>query len=99
MGGRQQADSRRAAAVHDRRNEAAADHFKKIRGGSEMFTRQHYKKIAEIIKRATVNQRDLITGKVEASAISKAFLVADLCEFLAADNARFDEAKFREACE
>ncbi len=56
-----------------------------------MFTKQHYKAIAEIIKKDTNSIRDLVF-------VPKAALVKDLADYFTKDNEHFDRAKFLEAC-
>jgi len=50
-----------------------------------MFTRQHYKAIADIVAKQPNDQR-------------KAELISDLINFFEADNPRFDSNKFANAC-
>lgn len=59
-----------------------------------MFTRQHYKAIAEIIREAKEDWRggtptELVLGTIEER----------LDSLFAADNPRFDSCRFRDACE
>ena len=53
-----------------------------------MFTRQHYKVIANAILRSTNNTN-----------IDKRLLVNLLCSHFALDNPRFNEEQFRQACD
>lgn len=65
-----------------------------------MFTRQHYKAIAEIVKRNT----DLGECRVTLPKVSRTyrntrrFISSDLADYFAEDNPRFDREKFLEAC-
>lgn len=57
-----------------------------------MFTRQHYKAIAEIVKKNTAR-----TGEIMVY-IKRADVVCDLADYFAQDNPRFDRDRFLEAC-
>ena len=54
-----------------------------------MFTRRHYELIARAINR---------TPRSEEGEILGSYLVANLVAMFEANNARFDTAKFLEAC-
>lgn len=58
-----------------------------------MFTRQHYKAIAEIVK--LCSGPDIHHGY---QTTHTADLVDGLADYFAQDNPRFDRAKFRAAC-
>ena len=53
-----------------------------------MFTKQHYKVIADAIKRCTISK----------GRISKPVLLEVLCHYFSAENYRFNEEYFRLAC-
>ena len=55
-----------------------------------MFTKQHYKAIAEIIRQALYNS-DLSTPQYKG-------VVYDFADYFAGNNPRFDRKKFLDAC-
>lgn len=57
-----------------------------------MFTRQHYKAIAEIVKQNEGTVNNIMVY------IKRQRLCDDLADYFAADNPRFDREKFLEAC-
>lgn len=57
-----------------------------------MFTRQHYKAIAGIVRNSTVN-------KTSKPVINREILIRELTNYFAEDNPRFDRQKFLAACE
>ena len=61
-----------------------------------MFTRQHYKAIAEIIREQKEHVR-VFTGHMMAEAACKD-IAAQLADYFAKDNPRFDREKFLNAC-
>ena len=65
-----------------------------------MFTRQHYKAIAEIVKQNT----ELGECRVTLPKVSRTyrntrhFIAKDLANYFAQDNPRFDRERFLAAC-
>ncbi len=57
-----------------------------------MLSRKHYKAIAEIVKKNTTKVDKIILY------VKRADMVCDLADYFAADNPRFDRARFLEAC-
>ena len=60
--------------------------------GNKMFTRQHYKAIAEIIKTGTYEDRS------SYKVIDIELLTGNLADYFAQDKPRFDRQKFLDAC-
>jgi len=58
------------------------------------LTKRDYEAIAKIIASNTFTARMFTTNRY----IDKESLMDDLCGFMKQDNERFDEKKFREAC-
>lgn len=58
----------------------------------DMFTRQHYKAIAEIIKEKSFEDQTCV------KVIDADVLVSMLADYFAIDNPRFDRDKFLTAC-
>ena len=58
-----------------------------------MFTRQHYKAIAEIIR---YNRAKVAEGKSEDTI--EDCIACDIADFFADDNPRFDYTRFYKAC-
>ena len=61
-----------------------------------MFTRQHYKAIAEIINAATCEVH-MFNGQ-RHKMLSQHFVIDDLADYFAKDDAGFDRGKFLTAC-
>ena len=63
--------------------------------GNKMFTRQHYKAVAEIIRK----RQNLNTGTKRTPRFLYADdLAGDLADYFDEDNPQFDRQKFLEAC-
>ena len=69
-----------------------------------MFTRQHYKAIAEIIKENAVcvpigeSDHEKTDARVMGQKMAGNWISQALADYFAADNPRFDRTKFIEAC-
>ena len=73
-----------------------------------MFTRQHYKAIADTIASVTLMALEPEGGTISTSEhrealksgvdIARGQIGRDLADYFAGDNKRFDRAKFLEAC-
>ena len=57
-----------------------------------MFTKQHYKAIAEIIR------PHLLVSKIRKDGAQVADIALELADYFAQDNPRFDRERFLEAC-
>ena len=57
-----------------------------------MFTRQHYKAIAAIIR------PHLLVSKIREDGAQVADIALELADYFAQDNPRFDRERFLEAC-
>lgn len=62
-----------------------------------MFTRQHYKAIAAIIKDCIEKHKSGGFGSLLCDEVRKS-LTSELADYFASDNPRFDRQKFLEAC-
>ena len=60
-----------------------------------MFSKQHYKAIASIIKESTMYTDD---RESNFTVIPKVRLVTELCHVFQEDNPLFDKEKFSKAC-
>ena len=79
-----------------------------IRKGKEMFTRQHYKAIAEIISSVTLMAMEPKGGTIGTAEarenlksgveIAQCQISRDLADYFAGDNEHFNRQKFLEAC-
>lgn len=63
-----------------------------------MFTRQHYKAIAEIIKTNNAVKTEVSPFYRQGNNDACQFITKDLADYFTRDNERFDRQKFVEAC-
>ena len=70
-----------------------------------MFTRQHYKAIAEVVYQnaiampiAEIPNDPCIAARVEGIHDAGKWIALALADYFAEDNERFDRSKFLEAC-
>jgi hypothetical protein len=68
-------------------------------GGTEMFTKQHYKAIAEIINNRKVTNDNYCCGcELDGAEKTRLHIVNQLAGYFAQDNELFDREKFLKAC-
>jgi hypothetical protein len=63
-----------------------------------MFTRQHYKAIAEIIDGVCLMGYEPQGGEQDGADIAKSQIGKDLANYFIKDNPRFDRERFLTAC-